>query len=34
MNRKEKIDAIVEFLDENHITIIETTNIQGLIIDA
>lgn len=34
MNRKEKIDVIIEFLDENHITIIETANIQGLIIDA
>lgn len=34
MNRQEKIDAIVEFLDENSIKIIETTNIQGLIIDA
>ena len=34
MNRKEKIDAVIEFLDENHIVIIETADIQGLIIDA
>ena len=34
MNRKEKIDAVVEFMDDNNIKIIETANIQGLIIDA
>ncbi len=34
MNRQEKIDVLIEFLDENHITIIETSTIQGLIIDA
>ena len=34
MERKEKIDAFIDFLDENHITIIETSTIQGLIIDA
>ena len=34
MNRQEKIDALVEFFDENNIKIIETSTIQGLIIDA
>ncbi len=34
MERQKKIDALVEFLDDNHITIIETSTIQGLIIDA
>ncbi len=34
MNRKEKINAIVEFLEENSLIIIDTVTIQGLIIDA
>jgi hypothetical protein len=34
MNRIEKIDAIVEFLDDNHIKIIDTENIGSVIIDA
>lgn len=34
MNRKEKIDAVIEFMEENMIKIIETANIQALIIDA
>ncbi len=34
LERQKKIDALVEFLDDNHITIIETSTIQGLIIDA
>lgn len=34
MNRQEKIDAVIEFLDENNMKIIETANIQALIIDA
>lgn len=34
MDRIEKIDAIVEFLDENHIKIIDTTGIGSVIVDA
>ena len=34
MNREEKIDTIVEFLDENHIKIIDTTSIGSVIVDA
>ncbi len=34
MNRQEKIEALIEVLDENNIKIIETSTIQGLIIDA
>ncbi len=34
MNRQEKINAVIEFMDENLIKIIETANIQALIIDA
>lgn len=34
MDRTEKIDAIVEFLDENHIKIIDTTSIGSVIVDA
>jgi len=34
MNRKEKIDALIEVLDENGIKIIEVYKIQGLIIDV
>ena len=34
MNRQEKIDVIIDFLDENGLKIIETSTIQGLIIDA
>lgn len=34
MDRTEKIDAIVEFLDENHIKIIDTTSIGAVIVDA
>lgn len=34
MDRTEKIDALVEVLDDNNIKIIETSTIQGLIIDA
>jgi len=34
MDRKEKIDVLVEFLNDNGIKVIETKTIQGLIIDA
>lgn len=34
MDRTEKIDAIVEFLDENHIKIIDTTSIGSVIVNA
>ncbi len=34
MDRTEKIDIIVEFLDDNHIKIIDTTCIGSVIIDA
>jgi len=34
MDRTEKIDVIVEFLDENHIEIIDTTSIGTVIVDA
>ncbi len=34
MDRLEKIDAIVEFLDDNHIKIIDTTSIGAVVIDA
>jgi hypothetical protein len=34
MDRAEKIDAIVEFFDENHIDIIDTTGIGSVIVDA
>ena len=34
MDRTEKIDIIVEFLDENHIKIIDTTSIGSVIVDA
>ena len=34
MDRVEKIDKIVEFLDDNHVKMIDTTNIGSVIIDA
>lgn len=34
MNRTEKIDAIIEFLDDNHIKIIDTTSIGSVVVDA
>jgi len=34
MDRTEKIDAIVEFFDENHIKIIDITSIGSVIVDA
>lgn len=34
MDRIEKIDVIIEFLDENHIKIIDTTSIGSIIVDA
>lgn len=34
MDRTEKIDAIIEFLDENHIKIIDITSIGAVIVDA
>jgi len=34
MNRTEKIDATIEFLDDNHIKIIDTTRIGSVIVDA
>mgnify|MGYP003394531180 CR=1 FL=1 len=34
MDRTEKIDIIVEFLDDNHVKIIDTTSIGSVIIDA
>lgn len=34
MDRVEKIDTIIEFLDDNHIKMIDTTNIGSVIIDA
>ena len=34
MDRTEKIDAIIEFLDENHINIIDITSIGAVIVDA
>lgn len=34
MERKEKIDVIVEFLDENHVKLIDTTCIGSVIVDA
>lgn len=34
MDRTEKIDIIIEFLDENHIKIIDTTSIGSVIVNA
>ncbi len=34
MDRLEKIDIIVEFLDDSHIKIIDTTNIGSVVVDA
>ncbi len=34
MERTEKIEAIIEFLDENHTKVIDTTSIGSVIIDA
>ncbi len=34
MNRQEKIEVLIEVLDDNNIKIIETSTIQGLVIDA
>ena len=34
MDRIEKIDEILEFLDENHIKIIDTTSIGSVVVDA
>jgi hypothetical protein len=34
MERKEKIDVIVEFIDENHITLVDITCIGSIIVDA
>ena len=34
MDRTEKIDVIVEFLDDNRIKIIDTTSIGSVIVDA
>ncbi len=34
MDRTEKIDAILEFIDENHIKIIDATSIGSVIVDA
>lgn len=34
MDRTEKIDVIVEFFDENHIKMIDTTGIGSIIVDA
>ena len=34
MERDEKIDAIIEYLDENHIKIIDTTSIGTIVVDA
>ena len=34
MERQEKIDAIIEFLDDNHIKMIDTTSIGSVIVDA
>ena len=34
MDRTEKIDALVEFFDENNIKIIDTTRIGSVIVDA
>lgn len=34
MERQDKIDAIIEFLDDNNIKIIDTTNIGAVMIDA
>lgn len=34
MDRTEKIDAIIEFLDENHIKVIDITSIGSIVIDA
>ncbi len=34
MNRIEKIDIIIEFLDENHIKIIDSTSIGSIVVDA
>ena len=34
MERTEKIDAIVEFLDDNHLKIIDTTSIGSVVVDA
>lgn len=34
MSREDKIDAIVEFLDENHIDIIDTKTIGAIVVDA
>jgi hypothetical protein len=34
MERLEKISVIIEFLDDNHIKVIDTTNIGAIIVDA
>lgn len=34
MERTEKIDTIVEFLDENHVKVVDTTGIGSVIVDA
>ncbi len=34
MERQDKISAIIEFLDDNHIKIIDTTSIGAVVIDA
>ncbi len=34
MERTEKIDVIIDFLDENHVRIVDTTSIGSVIIDA
>lgn len=34
MERQEKIDAIIEFLDDNHIEIIDTTSIGAVIVNT
>ena len=34
MERQDKINAIVEFLDDNHIKIVDTTNIGAVMVDA
>jgi hypothetical protein len=34
MDRKEKIDALLEFFDENHVKLIDTTCIGSIIVDA
>ena len=34
MERQDKIDAIIEFLDDNHVKIVDTTNIGAVMVDA